>query len=432
MKKIGLLLLLLHVFLHSKSQNSLQAAFLEAGRQPLRQGTSVMGYYAVKGGKPAEICTFTVDVRAAGNHLSVFTTLQFLNSAEQWKDTSISDIKTFKPLYRSSFSKDKAYVLHYGKDVTGYYMDRRTNKRTVVKEVVNDFFLDSYAYPYLLGSLPLTTGYKAALPVYDYKPGETSNLKSVRIQEVTTDVYRSEFTGDHKVWRVQVLEEATNDVYHYYIDKDNRRIWKIEVSLNGQQLLLVDKEGDFNPLKTAFDYAATLKMVKDGNSVIKGQAFARDNQNGGALRGMAILNVNKKQYAFKGTGIVLIPYTDYFKEWIKVNDGLRKKSLQQVPLAAGAKECIKVTTVYDDNGHFEFVNLQPGEYLLYTQFSYIHRASQTEVVGYTDTYINGIYQGSDANTETYHFNADASAFIKKVVSIKKDGEQQEIKLRKTL
>jgi hypothetical protein len=84
-----------------------------------------------------------------------------------------------------------------------------------------------------------------------------------------------------------------------------------------------------------------------------------------------------------------------------------------VPLAKDAAACIKTTTVYDQEGHFEFTNLMPGEYLLYTEFGYTHTTTRTEVIGYTDTYINGMFQGSAANTQTYKYGTSAVAGIKK-------------------
>jgi hypothetical protein len=61
----------------------------------------------------------------------------------------------------------------------------------------------------------------------------------------------------------------------------------------------------------------------------------------------------------------------------------------------------------------------------------VHTSRRTEVVGYTDTYINGMFQGSSANTQTYSYGTNASAAIKKTVTIKKDGENVEVKLKKT-
>jgi hypothetical protein len=427
--KYAFLLFFITAVSAGKSQTALLPGDNIFEKKWLKNSHSEMGYYAVSGSNNTEICSFAIDVNANNKTLSIFTTLTFLGTGEKWTDTCISDVNTFKPIYRSSFNGDKEYVLQYGTDVTGYYYNKKEGKRNAIKEPIKELFFDSYTYPYLLGLLPLTTGYKKDIVVYDYKPEHTSNVKKARIEEVRNNIYVSGVTGEHKVWQVSVFEEATGDKYEYYIDKETRRIWKIGIFSKGQLLMLLDKETDYNPFKSTFDKEATLKLIKDGNSIISGQVFARDNQAG--IKGIAILNVNKKQYARPGTSVILIPYTDFFKEWVKLNEASRKKG-RSIPLPKEAAECIKVATVYDSEGHFEFVNLMPGDYLLYTEFGYIHTASRTAVVGYTDTYINGMFQGSYANTETHRYNTNASAAVKKTVTISKDGDKESVKLKKTL
>lgn len=293
-----------------------------------RNGLTEMAYYVVNGGQKTEICSFFIDINSNEKQLAVYTTLQFKNSDEVWKDTSLSHPATFQPFYRSSRSKDKEYVLKFGKEVSGYYLDKKTGKRTVIKETITGNFLDSYTYPYLLGLLPLNPGYKTGLPVYDYKPGSPANVKNASVTEVKNNIYNSALTGEHKVWQVTVVEEATGDRYEYYIDQESRRIWKIDVQSNQTHLLLVDKEIDFNPFTTTFNREQTLKMITTGTGVISGQAFARDNENEGLLKGMAVFNVNKKQFAKPGTGVILIPYTDFFKEWIKLNENRARQAGQ--------------------------------------------------------------------------------------------------------
>lgn len=397
----------------------------------LKNGRVEMGVYSLDGGSQTEISTFAMDINADNKTLSIFTYMKLMGMDEPWIDTSIADGTTFKPIYRSSYSINKEMRLKYGKDVTGYYYDKKSGKKTVVKDAVKETFLDSYTYPYLLGLLPLTSGYSASLPVYDFKPENDGNVKKSVIEEVKSGMYVSEYYGSRKVWLVNVLEEATNDRYIYSIDKDNRRLWKVEIFANGQHLLMVDKEIDYNPIKSSFDKVATLKMIKSGSAVISGQVFAKDNENEGLMSKMAVLNVNKKQFPREGTTIVLIPYTDYFKEWMKLNESLRKKG-RSYPMPKDVADCIKTTTVYDDKGHFEFVNLMPGDYMLYTEFGYTHTTRRTEVTGYTDTYINGLYQGTRTNTVSRAYGQSASASIKRVVSIDKEGEKVETKLKKTL
>lgn len=431
MKKTSCLFLtslLLCIFCNA--QTSLQPGSNMFEKKWIRNGLTEMAYYVMNGGEKVEICTFSININSSSRNLAVYTKLQFLHSDEQWIDTCLSDATTFEPIYRASYSKDKEYVFKYGKEVTGYYLDKKTKKRSVVKEAVKGTFFDNYTYPYLLGLLPLTSGYKTNLSVYEYKPGNSANVKKVRIDEVKSNKYVSSLTGDYKVWQVNVFEEGTGDRFEYYIDKDTRRIWRIDIYSKGQQMMLVDKEIDYNPFTTTFNKEETLKLITSGSGVITGQAFARDNENEGLLKGMAILNINKKQYARAGTTVVLIPYTAFFKEWMELNEKSRKTG-RAIPLPKEATECIKTTSVYDDKGSFEFVNLMPGDYMLYSEFGYVHSFNRTEVVGYTDTYINGMFQGTRENTTTNKYSTGASAAVKKVVTLKKEGEKVSVKLKKT-
>ena len=430
MKKILLLTNLLTV-IFCFGQSTLLPGNSQFDLHKYKNRKQVMRYIVVKGGQQTDIGTFMIETGIVSNNLTVITGLRFHGSDDQWIDTSIADSKNFQPLYRSSFSPDKELVLRFGKTVTGYYRDKKTQRVIPVKEVVKGDFIDAYMYPYLLGLLPLRSGYKTDIPVFEYDTSSVSTLKRSKVEEVTSNLYQSAFTGDHQVWKVDVFEEATNERYNYFIDKETGRIWKIELVSKGQKILLVDQETDFNPFTTAFDRDLTLRLLQAGDATISGQAFARDNENEGALKGMAVLNINKKQFAQPGTAVILIPYTAYFKEWMSLNEKLRKKG-RSVPLSKEAASCIKTTNVYDQEGHFEFTNLMPGEYLLYTEFGYTHTTTRTEVVGYTDTYINGMFQGSSANTETYKYGTNAVAGIKKMIQIKKAGETISFKLKKTL
>lgn len=397
----------------------------------ITKGTTEMTCYTKSGTQLIPFGAFDINITENKDRLSIITQLKMLNSNQTWTGTSISESHTLQPVYRSSFTPDRRMVLQFGKEVNGYYFDKQLKKETLIKETITSPLLESYTYPYLLAALPLTAGYKAELLVYDYQTSQKTNINKVVIDEVKSSSYTSDLTGEHPVWYVSVREVANNDHYTYYIDKATRRLWKIEVRSKDQFVLMINKENDQNTITAVLDKAQTLAMIQSGKSVLAGQAFARDNQNEGVLGGKAILNIQKKQYAAKGVAVILIPYTAYFKEWVKLNESLRKKG-KAIPLSKEAAECIKVATVYDDKGSFEFVNLQAGEYLLYTEFGYIHTSNRTEIVGYTDTYINGMFQGSAANTETYKVQGNAAANIKKIVTIKTDGQRISVKLKKTL
>lgn len=395
----------------------------------IKSGLQEFSYCVVANGSPREIGTFSIETIMGEHTFAAYTQLSLLSSPNQWIDTSISEAGTFKPLYRSSFNPNKASVLYFDKEVTGYYLDKATGKKTVVKEPVKSLFFESYTYPYLLPALPLELGYEVDILVYDYEPSNKSNIHKSIIKDVKSALYKSSLTGDHHTWQVTVLETAVNETYIYHIDKETRKLWKLEVFSGDQNILLIDKEIDYQPIKSKFDKDKACKCLTEGSSVILGQAFARDNQAG--IKGIAIMNVNKKQFAAPGTKIVLVPYTPYFKEWMKLNKALNKKG-RSLPLPKEVSDCVKTTTVYDEDGHFEFSKLLPGEYWIYTEFSYVHTSTATEVVGYSDTYVNGVYQGSSAINNSYSYDANVNAMIQKVVTIEKNGDKAEVKLKKTL
>lgn len=397
----------------------------------LKTGKYMLTCYTVEGGSETDIGTFAINIRVSDNKL-VLTTVTALYGLEEWKDTAISNLGNFKPVYRSSSSTLKDMVLHYGSEVTGYYLDKKSGKKTQIKEAGSAYFVDSYTYPFLLSLLPLSSGYSTEIPVYEYLPANSNNIKKAIVEEVKRSTYVSKFTGTHEVWEVTVSEPATGQKSVSYIDQQTRRLWQIDTWSNDHLIRMVDKETDFNSIKSPFDKAATLQMIKGGKSVISGQVFARDfDDNGTVFAKMQVMNIQAKQVAPRGTQVILIPYNAYFKEWIKVNESQRKKGREGIALSDDAAQCIKSTNVYDDKGHFEFVNLMPGEYLLYTEFGYDHSYSQSEVVGYTDHYLNGMFQGSTANTVNRNYSTGANAVIKKVVTVTNPGEQVEVKLKKT-
>lgn len=430
MRKCGVIFFLF-IVLNTNAQSLIKPGDNSFDKNFIKSTHYEMSYFAVSGRQTVEISSFDVEVKVNEKTIEVYTRINTPAGNSIWIDTSIADINTLKPVYRSSDNSDKQYHLKYGNAIEGYYFDKKLNKGNQVKDNNKGDFFDSFIYPYLLGALPLSSGYKAILPVYEYRPGAKSMISNTLITEVKNSMYRSEITGEHAVWQVSVFEEGTNVKYEYYVDKESRKLWKVEIlASNGKQYLMVDKEIDYNPFVATFDKEQTYKMISAGSATISGQIYARDNENT-TKGGIAILNVNKKQFAQQGTTVILIPYTDYFKEWIALNEKLRKKG-QAVPLSKEAVACIKVTSVYENDGKFEFTNLMVGEYYLFTEFGYAHTASRTEVVGYTDTYINGFFQGTIANTQVNRYKTSATAALKKIVTINKEGEKITVKLKKTL
>ena len=380
----------------------------------IKEGKFTMGYYFVKDGNPLEICNYQTEVGNSKDQLIFNSNLIFLKSDKHWKEYIILDKNTLKPINRKSERETRTFDIKHSNINKGDYFDIAT-------------------YPLVLCALPLNTGYKAVIPVIDYDSANQNKIQNVTITDVKSNIYNSELTGEHQVWKVSVTEESTGNFYDYFIDKNSRKIYKITISSKGNKLMLVDKETDFNPFKNTFDKDATLKMVTKGNSVISGEAFAKDDRSGrddSKIR-IDILNVNKKQFAPKGTKVILLPYTEYFKEWMELNKKQKKiKGAQPIPLSIDAQSCILTTEIYNDKGNFEFTKLTEGDYFVFISFAYTDTFSRREITGTSDVYINGNYAGTQLNTDIFTYAQAGNANFQKVVTIKSNGETIKIKLKR--
>lgn len=424
------------IFFYSSAQTKILPGDKSIDKTFLKSDTYTMEYSIKQNGTYLEIGNYETIISVDNQKFDVRTVLLFHNSDIQWKDHFVADADTFKPISSTSDrSSDRTITLNFSNTITGEFRNNKTNEKTPIKENSNENFFDIATYPFILKALPLESGYKATIPVYDYETVDANKqFCNIVIKEVKTDLYISDLTGEHSVWKVSVYEESTKHNFQYYIDKNDRKIWQITiVSSKGDNILLKNKETDFNPFQNNFNKEETLKLVNNGNATIEGIAFARDNENEGALKGIAILNINKKQFAPKGTTIVLMPYTAYYKEWMELNKKQAKiKNAQPIPLPKDAFDCFKFTTIYDDDGHFEFTNLMKGEYLLSTSFGYNHTSRRTEVAGISDVYYKGNYVGSNVYTSVFSYSVAGRANVQKVVIIDKNGDKLQVKLKQTL
>lgn len=435
MRKLVFLTLMQLVAFNNLAQTKILPGDESIDKSFFKTENYTMVYSIKQNGAFIEIGAYETTITNDSNKFDVKTTLSFHNSEIAWKDHFIADATSFKPISSTSErSGDRTLKLNFSNKIVGE-IQNKTGIKTQINELTNKEFFDIATYPYILKALPLKSGYKATIPVYDYEAVEASKkFCNAIIKEVKTDLFVSDLTGEHQVWKVSVFEESTTHNFQYYIDKSNRKIWQINIiSATGDVILLKNKETDFNPFKNEFNKDETLKLVNNGSSTIDGVAFARDNENEGSLKGIAVLNINKKQFAPKGTTIVLMPYTAYYKEWMELNKKQAKiKNAQPIPLPKDAFDCFKFTTVYDDEGHFEFTNLMKGKYLLSTSFGYNHTSRRTEVTGVSDVYYKGNYIGSNVYTSVFSYSVAGRANVQKVVIVSKNEEKLQVKLNKTL
>jgi hypothetical protein len=294
---------------------------------------------------------------------------------------------------------------------------------------------DYTIYPYVLSMLPIKLGGdNFVLPIVQIDPVSNAiTTDEVIVIDTKSEQLTSPITGQHLCWKLTVVHKQANKFLNYYIDKENRKLRKIEHLYKGRIVGYSDKEVDINLFKSLLNKEATWMMMNGGKATIVGEAWAKDDLGLKDDRkiNIGVVNFAKKQFAPKGTKILLIPNTDFYKEWFELNKKQAKiKGASMIPLPKEAMSLIKTAEVFDDKGNFEFANLQPGDFILYTSFIYEDTVDRNVETGRSDVYINGSYQGTETHKKNMRFAQSADAIITMNITIKTDGEMKKVKLKK--
>lgn len=429
MKIYSCLLLLTFFSLHISAQKIVTPGSEEIKTTQLETGKSLYTIYYVKGETWTKKGSFTHDLSISGEELRLVS--NYIDQDNKWyrRRTSSANARTMAPIYFKSEGLKNTLELNYGSTITGkyHYVDKK--KDDPIRLVPKEKFVDYNVAEHLITALPLTVGYKATIPEFYYDDKTDKLVTNYLITEVKSYVYRSPKTGNHNSWLVSVKEESTGAMYYYVVDKTRHVIWQREMSMaGGMWEICVNEELDYQPIKNKFNKEEALAKLDKGNSVIIGTTFARDHS---SRRGIALVNINKAQYAPKGTIVSILPNSPYLSEWKEVNKKIRKgKKLAEVPIDPNVQACIKTTKVYDDQGHFEFTNLMPGEYVLMTSFGYTHSYSYSYQSG--TSYLmhpSGAVLSSSPVYNSASASTGAKADIETLVTIKEDGEKLKVNLK---
>jgi len=372
--------------------------------------------------------TLIYDIVLANNQLSLTSSYTPKDNSRTTVRTSVADPQTLKAISYTSDGKDSKLNLDFGETVTGNYYSKKTKKDKKLKLHPKEAYIDWNWTDNLIGALPLDVGYKARIPQFYYNDESDVLVEYYSIKEVKSFIYNSPRTGKHETWLVTVSEESTGAIYNYIVDKKDHRLWQREMSMGkGMWEITVNEELDYQPIKNKFNKEQAAQQISKGNSVIIGTAYARSDS-GKKLGGL--VNTAKKQYAPKGTEITLFPNSAYYEEWVEVNKKIRKqKKMPEVPLNADFGYSVKKAKVYDDQGHFEFADLMPGNYIVMASFDFSNSYNYSYVSGYTNYYNYWGYTGSSTNYGTARQSYIDKANVEKRVTIDKDGDKKEVNLR---
>ncbi len=188
-------------------------------------------------GQKIEIGKVTTDFKKLNKKdLLIKTTVKMKQSPEAWVDSTIVKISDFQPVYHSSFNSMRNMSIRFNKNkVTGYYLDKKTQKNDIIDEVTTSPYFDSNSYPALIRFLPLTENDKSEISIFDHNPTAQKGVIKAYIENVE----KSEYNGK-KVWVVKTTDDIQDRKTEsiYYIDIDSRKLLKQEINTGGRKMIM--------------------------------------------------------------------------------------------------------------------------------------------------------------------------------------------------
>ncbi|WP_265129475.1 DUF3108 domain-containing protein [Chryseobacterium oranimense] len=203
----------------------------------IKDETSEAVWYAENAGSKIEIGSIITELKKLNKtDLLIKTTVKLKKAPDaQWTDSTIVKTANFEPVYHSSFNAMRDMVLKSGKTkVTGYYLDKKSQKKDYIEIPATDYF-DSSSYPMAIRFFPLQENYTADLSIFDYNPDAKKGL----IKAYILDVKKAEYDGK-KVWTVKTTDDIKDKttIVTYYIDSETRKTLRQDMDLGGRKMTL--------------------------------------------------------------------------------------------------------------------------------------------------------------------------------------------------
>ncbi len=231
------LVLLLVSSIHLFSQKLLTPNNISIDSKLIKDEVSEASWYAENAGTKIEIGSIITELKKLNKtDLLIRTTVKLKQAPDaKWTDSTIVKMANFEPVYHSSFNAMRDMVLKSGKTkVTGYYLDKKSQKKDNIEIPATDYF-DSSSYPMAIRFLPLKENYTADLSVFDYNPDAKKGL----IKAYILDIKKTDYDGK-KVWAVKTTDDIRDKttIVTYYINPETRKILKQEIDLGGKKMTL--------------------------------------------------------------------------------------------------------------------------------------------------------------------------------------------------
>lgn len=219
------------------AQNVLSPSNVKLDSKYIQEESSEVSWTMENAGSKMEIGKVTTEQKKLNKkELLIKTTVKMKQAPEAWVDSTIIKISDFQPVYHSSFNSMRNMSLKFGKNkVTGYYLDKKTQKKDLIDEVTNSPYFDSNSYPALIRFLPLKENYTAEISIFDYNPTAKKGVIKAYIEKVE----KGEYNGK-KVWIVKTTDDIQDRKTEivYYIDLDTRKVLKQEINAGGRKMTM--------------------------------------------------------------------------------------------------------------------------------------------------------------------------------------------------
>jgi hypothetical protein len=354
---------------------------------------------------------------------------------------SVLNAKTFEPLSAVAETDKFSYNLVFGSKIKGELENYATGEKEKFDVAIEEKFFVGSSLEILISLLPLKEGYKAFIPQVSFDRGYRTKVMRWEIEKVQTLKAPSCRTGEiREVFLVELRNTISfSEEYKIVIDKQTRRILTV-VYKGGGEKFYEDTQLDVNPIKSRFNAEEAKAMISQGAATINGKAFTVDENKPRSI--LESIKSRDKIRAPKGSIVMLIPNTPYFKEWVEFNLSVQKKfpgtlvggqvisGCGPYPLPLEVKKQTLLTEVTDNKGSFSFQNLKAGEYYLAVQFvatKYTH-TTRTPNGSYNITiYADGSGTATQ-NMDVTQWGSPANVMNTKLVTIKKEGDEVKVNL----
>lgn len=219
------------------AQNLLSPSNIKLDSKYIQEESSEVSWTMENAGKKIEIGKVTTELKKLNKKdLLVKTIVKMKQAPEAWVDSTIIKISNFQPVYHSSFNSMRNMSLTFGKNkVTGYYLDKKTQKKDLIYEATTSAYFDSNSYPVLIRFLPLKENYTAEISIFDYNPTAKKGIIKAYIEKVE----KAEYNGK-KVWIVKTTDDIQDRKTEstYYIDSITRKVIKQEINVGGRKMIM--------------------------------------------------------------------------------------------------------------------------------------------------------------------------------------------------